>query len=136
MHQLVGNVLQNLLHGEPPHDITRAKYFIDGALSNAAHAMHSSIHTIIGSSPGSLVFNRDMFLNILLIADWHAITQKHEHLINENLARKNCKQKCYNYVPNQKVLKKRHKSHKLGKKTSGPYKILQTHVIRRNLREN
>jgi hypothetical protein len=69
-----------------------------------------------------------MFLNIPLIADWHAITQKHEHLINENLMRENCKQKRYDYVPNQKVLKKRHKTCKLGQKTSWPYKILQTHV--------
>jgi hypothetical protein len=32
------------------------------------------------------------------------------------------------YVPNQKVLKKKHMSQKLGHKISGPYKILQTHV--------
>ncbi len=44
--------------------------------------------------------------------------------------RKNCKQKCYNYVPYQKVPKKRHKTCKLGQKTSGPYKIIQTHVNR------
>jgi hypothetical protein len=69
-----------------------------------------------------------MFLNIPLIADWHAITQKCEHLINENLICKNCKQKHSNYVPNQKVVKKRRKSQTLGQKTSGPYKILQTHV--------
>jgi hypothetical protein len=40
----------------------------------------------------------------------------------------NWKQKRYNYVPNQKGLKKRHITCKLGQKTSGPYKILQTHV--------
>jgi hypothetical protein len=48
-----------------------------------------------------------MFLNIPLIADWYAVTQKREHLINENLMHENCKQKHYGYVPNQKVLKKR-----------------------------
>ncbi len=42
--------------------------------------------------------------------------------------RENCKQKRYDYVPNQKVLKKRHTTRKLGQKTSGPYKIVQTHV--------
>jgi hypothetical protein len=31
-------------------------------------------------------------------------------------------------MPNQKVLKKRHKICKLGQKISGPYKIMQTHV--------
>ncbi len=90
--------------------------------------MRTSIHTTLGSSPDSLVFNRDMLLNIPPIADWHAITQNHNHLINENLVRENCKQKCYDYVPNQKVLKKRCKTHKLGQKTSGPYKMMQTHV--------
>jgi hypothetical protein len=90
--------------------------------------LQTGIHTTLGSSPGNLVFNRDMFLNIPLIADWHAITQKREHLINKNLMRGNCKQKHYDFVPNQKVLKKRHKTCKLGQKTSGPYKILQTHV--------
>jgi hypothetical protein len=128
MHQTVGNILQSLLHGEPSQGITRAKDFIDEALSIATHSMRTSIHATLGSSPGSLVFNRDMFLNIPLIADWHAIIQKCEHLTNENLMRENYKQKCYDYVPNQKLLKKRHKTCKLGKKTSGPYKIMQTHV--------
>jgi hypothetical protein len=74
MHQTVGKVLQTLLHGEPSQDITKAKDFIDEALSIATNAMHTGIHTTLGSSPGNLVFNRDMFLNIPLIAGWHAIT--------------------------------------------------------------
>jgi hypothetical protein len=41
--------------------------------------------------------------------------------------RENCKQKCYDYVPNQKVQKKRHKTCKLGQKTNVSYKIVQTH---------
>ena len=105
MQQTVGNV-QTLLHGKPPRDVTKAKDFIDEALSIATHPMHTGIHTTLGSSPGNLVFNRDMFVNILLITNWHAITQKCEHLINENLMHENCKQKRYDYVPNQKVLKK------------------------------
>jgi hypothetical protein len=69
MHQTVGNILQSLLHGEPSQGITRAKDFIDEALSIATHSMRTSIHATLGSSPGSLVFNRDMFLNIPLIVD-------------------------------------------------------------------
>jgi hypothetical protein len=99
MHQMVGNVLRTLLHGEPLRDVTKAKDFIDEALLIATHAMRTGIHTTLGSSPGNLVFNRDVFLNIPLIMDWHAISQKREHLINENLMCENCKQKCYNYVP-------------------------------------
>jgi hypothetical protein len=76
MHQTVGNVLRTLLHGESLQNITTAKEFVDEALSIATHAMRAGVHTTLGSSPGSLVFNRDMFLNIPLITDWHVITQK------------------------------------------------------------
>jgi hypothetical protein len=89
MHQTVGNVLRTLLHGEPHQNIANAKDYVDEALSIAMHAMRVGIHSTMGSSPGNLVFNRDMFLNIPLIADWHAITLKQEHLINENLMREN-----------------------------------------------
>ncbi len=85
MHQTVGNVQRTLLHGEPPQNIADAKDFLDKALSIAMHAVRAGIHSTLGSRPGSLVFNREMFLNILLIANWHTITQKREHLIHENL---------------------------------------------------
>jgi hypothetical protein len=78
MHQTVSNVLRTLLHGEFPPNLATAKEFVDESLSIAMHAMRVGIHTALGSSPGNLVFNRDMFWNIPLIADWHAITQKRE----------------------------------------------------------
>jgi hypothetical protein len=92
------------------------------------HAMCTGVHTTLGSSPGSLVFNRDMFLNIPLIADWHTITQKCEHLVNENLFQENNKRSQYDYGLNQRVLKIRHKPRKLGHRTAGPYRVLQAHV--------
>ena len=128
MHQTVGNVLRTLLHGEPPQNIANAKDYVDEALSIAMHAMRVGIHSTMGSSPGNLVFNRDMFLNIPLIADWHAITLKREHLINENLMRENQKRRRHDYTPQQKILKKTWKPRKLGIRTTGPYTILQTHV--------
>jgi hypothetical protein len=69
-----------------------------------------------------------MFLNIPLIADWHAITKRREHLINENLIRENKQRQCFDYLPDQKVLKKIYKQKKLGPQTSGPYKIINTNV--------
>ena len=128
MHQTVGNVLRTLLHVNPPATTGEAKKLVDEALSTAMHAMRSCIHTTLGGSPGSLVFNRDMFLNIPFIADWNTITQKREQLVNENLRRANKKRRQYDYAPNQKVLKKLHDPTKLGQRTSGPYNIEQVHV--------
>jgi hypothetical protein len=104
------------------------KGFVDEALFIAMHGVRARIHSTLGSSPGSLVFNRDMFLNTSLIADRHAITQKREHIIHENLMQENQKRRWYDYLPEQRVLKKCWKPHKLDKRTSGPYRVLQTHV--------
>ena len=130
MHQTVGNVLRTLLHGQPPQHVTgtKAKEYIDEALSITMHAMRAGAHSTLGSSPGNLVFNRDMFLNIPLIADWHAITKRREHLVNENLMRENKKRRRHDYAIDQRVLKKRYKPTKLGPRTSGPYRVTQTHV--------
>jgi hypothetical protein len=102
----MGNIIRKLLNGEPPQNIADAKEFVDKALSIAMHAMRAGIHSTLGSNPGSLVFKRDMFLNIPLIADWHAITQKREHLIHENLIQENQNRRWYDYLPGQHVLKK------------------------------
>ena len=127
MHQTVGNVLRTLVHENPPKSTKNAKDLIDEALSIAQHAMCCGVHTTLGSSPGSLVFNRDMFLNIPLLADWHLITTRREHLVNENLRRANAKRQTFDYAPNQKILKKLHRPTKLGARTSGPYNIEQVH---------
>ncbi len=82
---------------------------VDEALSIAMNAMRMGLHSILGSSPGSLVFNRDKFLDIFLIAIWHAITQKREHLINKNLMRENQRRRRHDCAPDQKVQKKKEK---------------------------
>jgi hypothetical protein len=106
MHQTVGNVLRTLLHGQPLQQITgaRAKDFIDGALAITMHAMRTGTHSTLGSNPGSLVFNRDMFLNIPLIADLHAVTKLREYLVNKNLVREDKKRRRHHYAVNHRVL--------------------------------
>jgi hypothetical protein len=69
-----------------------------------------------------------MFLNVLLIADWQAITRTCEHHVNENLRCANRKQRQYDYAPGQQVLKKVHNPTKLGVGTEGPYTIECIHV--------
>ena len=92
------------------------------------HAMRTTIATTLGSTPGSLAFSRDMFLNVPLIADWQVIASCQEQLINDNLHRANLKRRQYDYAAGQKILKKVHKPTKLGVRTTGPYTIERVHV--------
>jgi hypothetical protein len=119
---------RRVLYSKKPQDLASAKEYINEALSIAMHAIRAAIHSKLGNSPGRHTFNKDMFLNTPLISNWHTITQRQEHLMNENLMSKNQKHRQYDYVPQQRVLKKKMKPCKLGKRTSGPYRVLQTHV--------
>ena len=69
-----------------------------------------------------------MLLNIPLIANWHAVTQRQEHLVNTNPMCENRKCRRHNYVISDRVLKKRCKPTTLGPWTSGLYRVVQTHV--------
>jgi hypothetical protein len=108
--------------------MTQARDIIDDALATVMHAIRTTVATALGSIPGALAFVRDMFLNMLLIADWQAIAHTCEHHVNENLQRANRKQHQYNYALRQQVLKKVHNPTKLGVRTEGPYTIERVHV--------
>ena len=69
----------------PHKKMASARDMIDDALVTMMHAMQTTVATTHGSVPGSLAFARDMFLNVLLIADWQSIARLHEHHVNENL---------------------------------------------------
>jgi hypothetical protein len=72
--------------------------------------MRAGVHSTLGSSPGNFIFNR------------------RKHLLHENLMRENQKRRGFDYAPQQRVLKKKCRPRKLDEQTSGPYKIVQTHV--------
>ncbi len=101
---------------------------VDSALATAMHAMRTNVATTLDGSPGSLVFNRDMFYNVPLIADWHAITKRREHRVKEALRRANSKRRRWDYSVGDKILKKIPEPTKLGPRTMGPYVIKTVHV--------
>ena len=42
-------------------------------LTNAAWAVHSTYHTVLKTSPGTVIFGRDMLFDMPFIADWTKI---------------------------------------------------------------
>ena len=128
MHQTVANILRILQHKNPPANMTQTRDIIDQALAHAMHATQTTVMTTLGSTPGSLAFSRDMFLDIPLIADWQAIARQREQRINDDLHRANIRRRHHDYCLGQKVLKKVHNPTKLGVKTTSPYPIERVYV--------
>jgi hypothetical protein len=85
MYQTVTNVLRTLVYTNPPRNMTKVRDIIEDALATVMHAMQTTIATTLGGTPGALSFAQDMFLNMLLIADWQAIARTCEHHVNKNL---------------------------------------------------
>lgn len=86
------------------------------------------ISTPLQASPGSLVFGRDMFLDVPFIANWQWIQGRRQQLVDEALRRQNSRRRHYDYIVDQQVLKDVHQPTKIGIRRTGPYRITQVHT--------
>ena len=66
-----------------------AQNVIEHAIAASIHATCCAVNHTMQSSPGKTVFQRDMFLDIPVIADLVAIRERRQLLIDENLRRQN-----------------------------------------------
>ena len=70
-----------------------------------------------------------MLLNVPLIADWQAINNHREKLVNNSLLKSNKKRINYDYHVGKKILKYNSSiAGKLESKTTGPFEILHIHM--------
>ena len=51
------------------------------------HVMHCLVNATTGTSPGVLVYNKDMIMDIPLITNLVTIRDRNQHLIDKNLIR-------------------------------------------------
>lgn len=72
-----------------PQNMASARDMIDHALAIAMHFMQTTVTATFGSVPGPLAFAQDMFLNVLLNADWQAIVHLHKQYVNKNVCQPN-----------------------------------------------
>lgn len=110
---------------------------VDTALANCMYAIRASLHSGLKATPGSLVFGRDMLLDLPVIADWINIQQHRQQLIDTRLISANRKRFSYDYQIGDQVLKLVDNPSKLAPRAHGPFTITQVHTngtisIRRN----
>ena len=64
MHQTALNVLRVLLNTNPPRTVANAADLIDQAIATAMHSMKVNVNNALKVSPRSLVFGRNIILDI------------------------------------------------------------------------
>ena len=81
LHQTVTNILCSTLYATPPDNQLEAELLVDTALQKATYAMRATVHTTLKVTPGSLVYQHDMILNIPVVADLLDITARTQHRV-------------------------------------------------------
>ena len=128
MHQTIGNVLRTLVHVNPPRNNLQARQIVENALATATHATRCGVNRSLGISSGALVFQRDMFLDLPIVADLLLIQRKRQVLIDENLRRQNQKRRPFDYAVGGRVLVKVDDPSKLQERARGPFVITRVHT--------
>jgi hypothetical protein len=125
VHQTLGNLIRTFE--------SQDKYLDEddpwtGILSATAFALRSTYHTTLQATPGQLVFGRDMILNIKHIANWKAIKERKQQIIQKNNKRENSKRIFHEYKVGDEVLLERNNPNKLEQPYEGPYKVVQVNT--------
>ncbi len=90
-------------------------------------AAHSSLNNF---SPGTIVFNRDMYLDIPLIADIVQIHDLRQRGIDQRLLRENARRTHHDFCIGQQVYVKRGRTHgdQAYMRYDGPFPIVMVHA--------
>ena len=105
-------------------------FIANDLLQAAAWGVRSAVHTTHQSTPGQLVFHRDMIMQLAVTTDWEMLRRRKRHVTAAVNKRENLKRLHHDYKPGDLVLiqlDKLEAGGKLACPTEGPYKVLEVH---------
>ena len=69
LHKTIADILRVMIHVDPPQNEPDTTNMIDNALATVVHALRCAVNHTMQTMPGAMVFNRDMMINVPLIAN-------------------------------------------------------------------
>ena len=128
-HKIIGQVLRTLLLLYNPIDPKQADHILDEAVSTTMQALRCTPNISLGNySPGVLVFQRDMFLNLPLITDIITLTRQCQVQIDSRLVKINSCRIVHDYAVGDKVYYRNFARDKMDAVRFGPYEVLRVHT--------
>ena len=122
-------ILKKTIEALPPQNVDDVNNLVEDALAAEMHSLRATVSTTLKATPGGLAFSRNMLLNVPLIADWKAIQEHRELLVNKSLLKSNQKRINYDYRLGKKILKYNNSIvGKLESKTTGLFEISNVHT--------
>ena len=78
------DILHVMLYVDLPENEPETTNMIDNALLMVIHVSRCTVNHTMQTSPGSMVYNRDIMINVLLISNLIAIGRRSQQLVEEN----------------------------------------------------
>ena len=128
MHKTVGDILRTHVPEMKVDNIDNAQQLIDTALASASYALRATANSTFGVSPGALIFQCDMQINIPILANYEMIRQRRQAKIDYNADRENSKRRFRDYAVGDEVMILVDRPGKLDERAHGPYVVQQTHT--------
>jgi hypothetical protein len=134
VHCTIAAVIRIVVDSLSPIDtVEKANDIVQDALHKAMHAVRCASHNLLDNiSPGALTFQRDMYLDILLIVNVLTLADVtvRQKQIDKHLMRANVKCKTHDYQVGDQVLIKLvlDANSKLEPTYKGPYPTVQVHT--------
>ena len=130
-HKAMGQILRTIFDREKPKTMDEMDKVIESAIASTMRALRCAANSSLqGLAPASLVFGRDMNLNIPIVTDIVAISHNRQLQTNLRLERENRRRTRHEYEVGQQVYVNNHHStsDKLKPAWKGPYPVLQVHA--------
>ena len=99
----MGDILRVVMHVNPLNDENDANQIVGNVLATCVHSSRCAVNHTMQTSPGALVSQRDMMMNVPLIANLYSIQQRTQQLIDGNLRRTNARGIQHNYSIGERV---------------------------------
>ena len=123
-HKIIGQVIRTLLLQYSPTTLDDANVILDEAVATAMHALRCTPNTSLSNfSLGSLVFQRDMFLDLPLITNIVQLTRHHQAQIDQRLLCINARRVSHDYAVGEKVYYRNFDRDKLEAVRFGPFEF-------------
>jgi hypothetical protein len=124
-HQTICNMLRAFEAENQPIDESDPW---SGILSAVAWAVQSTHHAASQSTPGQLVFGRDMIWDAAHAADWQHIEQREQTSIDKNNKKENEKRISWDCAISDSILKIEVGAHEMEQPKEGPFRIVRAHA--------
>ena len=129
IHKSMGQVVRTMVALKPPQNKQEAERLVEWALATAMHASRcASTGALQHHSPGSLVFHRDMHLDMPLLADLRSIVAARQAQIDKRLLRANASRRRYDFKVGDHVYVTLSPKSKAQLTADGPHPIVRVHT--------